>query len=153
MQTMTTASTATAMKTLWHLWAVGVLSTLWNAFGCFDYVMTQTKNESYLAQFTAEQRAYFDSYPAWADATWAFGVWGALAGSLFLLLRKRFAVIAFVVSLAGLFLSTIYQNFVSPVDASKIMPPEAYYINVAIWAIAILLLVYAWWLRNKAILR
>jgi hypothetical protein len=150
---MTSAGTVTTLKAPWHVWAVGVVSTLWNAFGCFDYVMTQTKNDSYLAQFTAEQRAYFDSYPAWADATWAFGVWGALAGSLLLLLRKRIAVTAFAVSLAGLFLSTIYQNFISPVDASKIMPPESFYINLAIWVIAILLLAYAWWLHRRGVLR
>lgn len=150
---MTTSTNIAARKALWHLWVVGVVSTLWNAFGCFDYVMTQTKNDSYLAQFTAEQRAYFDSYPAWADATWAFGVWGALAGSILLLLRNRFAVIAFAVSLTGLFLSTMYQNFISPVDASKIMPPEAYYINIVIWVVAILLLAYAWWLRRRGVLR
>ena len=23
-----------------HLWIVGILSLLWNAFGCYDYLMT-----------------------------------------------------------------------------------------------------------------
>ena len=50
-------------RTPMHLWVVGALATLWNAFGAFDYVMTQTHNEKYLANFTDPQRAYFDSFP------------------------------------------------------------------------------------------
>ena len=92
-----------------HLWIVAVLATVWNAFGAFDYIMTQTRNEAYLAHFTDPQRAYFDSFPMWMEATWAFGVWGGMAGSLLLLLRSRYAVAAFAVSLAGLAASTVYQ--------------------------------------------
>ena len=33
-------------------WVVAVLSLLWNAFGVFDYLMTQLGDEAYLAQFT-----------------------------------------------------------------------------------------------------
>lgn len=134
-----------------HLWIIGVISILWNAFGCFDYVMTQTNNETYLSAFTAEQRSYFDSFPAWAEAMWAFGVWGALVGSVLLLLRSRHAVTAFAVSLIGLLLSTIYQFGLS--DAFRIMPPEAAYITVAIWIVALALLAYAGWLRGRAVLR
>ena len=48
-----------AVKTPWHLWAVGIISLLWNAFGAFDYVMTKLKNPAYMAAFTPEQQAYF----------------------------------------------------------------------------------------------
>lgn len=26
-----------------HLWIVGVLATVWNLFGCYDYFMTRTQ--------------------------------------------------------------------------------------------------------------
>ena len=29
-----------------HLWIVGVVATLWMAFGCYDYSMTVTRNEN-----------------------------------------------------------------------------------------------------------
>src|SRR4051812_2966442 len=74
-----------------HLWTVAVLATIWNAFGCFDYLMTQTRNERYLAGFTDPQRVYFDSFPIWMESAWAFGVWGGLLGSLLLLARSRYA--------------------------------------------------------------
>ena len=66
-----------------HLWIVAVLATIWNAFGAFDYVMTQTRNEAYLANFTDPQRAYFESFPMWMEATWAFGVWGGFPARCF----------------------------------------------------------------------
>ncbi len=150
---MTLASDHTSTKAPVHHWFIGGISLLWNAFGAFDYTMTQTNNATYLAAFTQEQRDYFNSFPAWMEAAWACGVWGAIAGSILLLMRNRYAVTAFIVSLAGLAISTVYQFVLSDVDTLKIMPPEAAYITVAIWIIAIALLAYAWWLRGKAVLR
>jgi len=94
-----------------HLWIVGLLATLWNAFGAFDYIMTQTRNDAYLSQFSAEERAFFDSFPAWMEAFWAVGVWGALIGSLLLLVRSRHAVTAFALSLVGILVGLGYQHF------------------------------------------
>ena len=58
-----------------HLWIVGVLALLWNGFGCFDYLMTNLKNQTYLTQFSADQLAYMDSLPTWLTGSWALGVW------------------------------------------------------------------------------
>lgn len=98
-----------AARTPAHVWIAGILATLWNAFGAFDYIMTQTGNEAYLAQFSAEERAFFDSFPAWMEAFWALGVWGALIGSLLLLVRNRHAVAAFGLSLVGIVVGMAYQ--------------------------------------------
>ena len=135
-----------------HLWLVAALATLWNAFGCFDYLMTQTRNEQYLAHFTDPQRVYFDSFPMWMEAAWACGVWGGLAGSLLLLARSRYAVAAFAVSLAGLAASTFYQYVLnSPPEEMK--SGAMIGMNLAIWAIAIGLLVYALRMRRRGVLR
>ena len=37
------------VETPWHLWVVGVVGLLWSAMGAMDFVMTQTRNESYLS--------------------------------------------------------------------------------------------------------
>lgn len=34
---------ARRVATPWHLWVVGVVAVLWNAFGCWDYTMTHLK--------------------------------------------------------------------------------------------------------------
>ncbi len=142
----------TSQRTPTHLWIVGVVATLWNAFGAFDYFMTQTRNEAYLANFTEAQRAFFDSFPPLMEAAWACGVWGALAGSLLLLARSRYAVWAFGLSLVGLLISTIYQygmaNLPADMQSSTMMM-----MNLVIWAIAIGLFGYARWMRAKGVLR
>jgi hypothetical protein len=135
-----------------HLWIVGALATVWNAFGAFDYLMTQTRNTAYLAHFTDPQRVYFDSFPMWMEATWALGVWGGLAGALLLLVRSRHAVTAFCVSLAGLAVSTVYQYVLSAAPP-EMMAGAMVAMNLAIWAVAIGLLVYAMQMRRSGVLR
>ena len=135
-----------------HLWIVGVVAMLWNAFGAFDYVLTQTRNEAYLVQFSEAQRAYFQSFPAWMEAAWAIGVWGALAGALLLLARSRHAVLAFGLSLLGLLASSVYQYVLSsPPEDMKSGVMMA--MNLAIWAIAIGLFLYAHRMRARGVLR
>jgi hypothetical protein len=124
-----------------HLWIVGVVSLLWNAMGAFDYLASQLKLESYMSQFSEEQLDYFYAFPAWAVSGWAFGVWGALAGSVFLLMRRRWAVWAFAISLAGMAVSSLYSLVLS--DGIAVMGSGAVVFTAVIWAIAISLLVYA----------
>ena len=135
-----------------HLWIIGAIATLWNAFGAFDYLMTQTRNAEYLAQFTDPQRIYFESFPIWMEVCWALGVWGGLAGALLLLLRSRYAVLAFGVSLAGLAISTIYQ-YVLTTPPADMMTGGMVAMNVVIWAVCIFLLLYAMRMRKAGVLR
>ncbi len=103
-------------KAPWHLWVIGVLTLLFNAIGANDYLQSQLRNRDYIESMigtydiTVDQMlAYIDGFPVWADATWAMGVWGAVTGSLLLLLRSRFAFHAYAVALIGLLFTTIYQ--------------------------------------------
>jgi hypothetical protein len=138
--------------TPWHLWALGALSLLWNAGGAFDYTMTKTRNAGYMANFTAEQIAWFDGFPIWMNAAWALGVWGAVAGSVLLLLRHRWAVAAFAISLAGLIVGTVYQFAVSDMPES-LKTPGGWAFTGALWVIAIFLLWYAMRMRARGVLR
>lgn len=124
-----------------HLWIVGVVSLLWNAIGAFDYTATKLRLEFYMNQFTPEQLDYFYNFPAWATVGWALGVWGALAGSVALLLRRAWAVAAFGASLAGLALSSLYNLVLS--GGMEIMGAGGAAFTLVIWVVAILLFVYA----------
>ncbi len=127
-----------------HFWVVSGLSLVWNAFGAMDYVLTQSGNAAYLANFTPEQRAHFDSFPTWMEAAWAIGVWGAVAGSLLLLLRNRHAVTAFALSLAGLAISTIWQIAFSATPLASLFTAANWVMFAVIWIAAAALLYYAW---------
>ena len=137
-------------KTPVHLWIVGVVSLLWNCVGAFDYFASQFDLEFYMSQFEPELLAWVDAMPAWATACWAFGVWGAFAGSIGLLLRKKWAFWAFAVSLGGLFFSTIYSYFLS--DGLELMGSTGMIMNGFIWAIAIGLFFYARSMSAKGVL-
>ena len=134
-----------------HLWIVGVASLLWNAVGCFDYLATKLPIESYMEQFTEAQLAYFYGVPAWFTVFWALGVWGALAGSVGLLLRRRWAVAAFAVSLLGLIVTTVYTVFLS--DGLEIMGAGGAAFSAVIFVVAVLLLVYARRMAAVGVLR
>ena len=139
-----------AVKTPMHLWIVGVLALLWNLMGVFDYLASQLELEFYMSEFPPEMLEWIDAMPAWATAAWAFGVWGAFAGTIGLLLRKKWAVVAYAVSLGGLLVSSIYSYMLT--DAMEMMGGGAVFMNIAIWAVAIFLLFYAWAMAKKGVL-
>lgn len=128
-----------------HLWIVGILALLWSLGGVFDYLGTQLEYEPYMNQLTPEQLAYFYGFPAWVVAAWAFGVWGTFAGAVGLLLRKRWAVWAFGISLLGLAVTTVYNFGLS--NGAEIMGAFGVYFTVAIWIVTILLF---WYSRKQA---
>ena len=133
-----------------HLWIVGVVAVLWNALGAFDYLATELQLEAYMSQFTEEQLAYFYGFPAWVVAAWAFAVWGALLGSIALLLRKRWAVWLFGISIAGMVVTTIYNFGMS--DGAEIMGGGAVIFTVVIWAFAIFLFLYSRAMAKRGVL-
>ena len=71
----------------------------------------------------------------------AVGAWrvGALIGSVLLLLRRKLAVTAFGLSLAGLAGSTLYQFVIAPAPA-EMHGTGMIVMNLVIWAVAIGLL-------------
>lgn len=134
----------------WHLWVVGILGLLWNGFGGYDYYMSQTANEEHIAAMTepfgfeAEVATqYFASFPLWADAAWALGVWGSIAGSLLLLLRSRFAFHAFAASIIGLVLAMFYQ-FGNPIPGLT----DSAMTMVFTVCIVILILLQTWYAKR-----
>lgn len=140
-------------KTPWHLWVVGIITLIWNGFGGLDFIMTQTRNPDYMAQFTPEQLEYFTSFPAWVNVTWAVGVWGAVLGSILLLLRTKWAEPVLWLSIVGM-LITSAQNFVfSDTNMIDLMGPVALTFSAAILVVAVLLALYARWMRRQGVLR
>ena len=138
------------VKTPWHLWVVGALALLWNGYGGYDYVMTQTNNAAYLAQFTAEQRAYFDSYPMWMEAVWAVGVWGGVLGAVLLLLRMKWAFHAFLASLIAFAISVVFGQM--SVGAA-LMGTTGMVFSAAIFLLGLGFVMYSRMMTRKGVLR
>lgn len=107
----TTAAGTPAMPVPWHLWAVGIVSLLWNCFGAYDYTMSHVGGLEFFESMGLDAAAFdwIQAMPAWATAAWAIGVWVSLLGSILLLARSRHAATAFLVSLIGAVVSFGYQ--------------------------------------------
>lgn len=147
-----TTAPAAAGRTPWHLWLVGVLALLWNGFGAYDYLMTNTQGAGYMAGMgmTQAQIDYFLAMPAWMNAAWAFGVWGGVLGALLLLLRSKWALWAFAASLLGLVGSWIH-TFTS--NGLEIAGPAGTIMSVVISIVALFLLAYARMMQKAGVLR
>jgi len=143
-------TTASRLRTPVHLWIVGVLSLLWNAVGAFDYLATKLELESYMGAFTPEQLDYFYAFPVWMTVFWALAVWSAVAGSIGLLLRKRWTVCAFGISVVSMVMTTIYNFGLS--NGAEIMGSTGVIFSVIIWVLSLLLLWYAWWMSRRGVL-
>ena len=133
------------MRTPWHLWAVGVVSLLWNAAGAYDYLMTQLGNEAYLSMLNEAQRAMLEARPAWFGGVWALGVWGSVAGSVLILLRSRWAVAAFALSFIGLILSAVWSYGLSDPSAAEVMGTFA-----AVFSVVVAMVIVALWLYARS---
>lgn len=146
------ADTAALRRTPWHLWVVGILSLLWNAFGGYDYVMTLTRGEAYWREngMNDAMVAYYNAEPTWMYAPWTMGVWGAILGSVLLLLRSRWAVWAFGVSLIGAVVNVLY-TFVLANGMSVL--GGMVWMTVVIVVVAAFLLWYATAMRRRGVLR
>ena len=80
---------------------VGVLM-LWALIGCYTYLAQVTMSAADLARLPAAQRDMMVGLPTWITALYAIAVWSALAGTIGLLLRMKFAQSAYVVSLIAI---------------------------------------------------
>ena len=147
----------TTTKAPIHLWIIGGLATLWNAFGCFDYFMTRTKGADYIESMMPSidgeaMMAYIDAFPIWAALGWGLGVWAGLAGSILLLLRHRLAVPVLLASLAGALIGIGYQ-LANPAGIAEIAMGVNAVMPYIIIAVALGLFLYARWMRTRGVLR
>lgn len=145
--------TGLTVKTPWHLWVVGIVGLLWNAFGCVDFVMTNLQGDAWLRamKMTEPQIAYFHAMPAWAHAVWAIGVWGGMLGALLLLLRRKWAFHVLLVSFLGFIGGLIYCYALS--DAVEVMGKDLWIPQAMIGLGCVLQLWYAWAMMKRGVLR
>lgn len=142
---------AVVTKTPWHFWAVVILGLLWNGFGVFNFYASMTMDDAALqaAGMTGDQISYFRAMPPWTTVAWAAGVIGAMIGTILLVLRSRWAVHVFALSLIGFLATRVYMYALS--DGAKIMP--SFGLDAAILAGCVFFLWYSWSASKQGLLR
>ena len=143
----------TTIKTPWHLWLVGAIAVLFNSIGVFDFVMTLVQGPAYMASagMTPAQIEHYSDMPAWMTADWAIGVFGALIGSVLILLRRKLAWLVLAVSLAAFLISVAYTYVLT--DGGKIMGPSMAVTSAIIAGLLAFFIAYAWWMTRRGVLR
>ena len=140
-------------RTPWHLWVIGILYLLWSCMGALDYTMTQTRNDAYMSMFTPEQLEYFYGFPSWTVAGWAVGVWFGVIGSILLLLRRALAVPTLVLAFTGTLVSALYIFILAKTPFNEIAGTGEIVFSLVIQFMALLIIWYAWRMRNSGVLR
>ena len=144
---------APARSRTWHLWAVGVVSLVWNAASCYSQVMVLTHNERYFraGQLTPEMVEYFTTRPLWYDVAANVSVWGGVVAAIGLLMRKSWTVPWVVVSQAAMGINCIYTLASS--DARKALGAQGSIPSIVLIGLGALLTVYTIRMNRRGLFR
>lgn len=100
-------------------WVISILALLWYLMDMSAYVMRTFMLQDMLMNMPEEQQRLYITMPSWVNAVFAAEVFGGLFGSICLLLKRRFALTLYLISIVGVLLQTSYIYFLS--DAIQVI--------------------------------
>jgi hypothetical protein len=77
--------------------------------GVMAYIAQVTMSAEALQALPDNERALYESVPAWATAAFAIAVWGGALGSVLLLLRRKLATSILIVSFFGIIVQMVHS--------------------------------------------
>lgn len=101
----------TKIKIPMWFWGVAVFFLLWNLMGVLSFLGHTFISEETLAQLPENERNLYGEYPMWTTVVFAIAVIGGLLGSIGLVLKKKWAKMAFIVSLLAIIPQMIHNLF------------------------------------------
>ena len=135
----------------WY-WIVAIFAFLWEATGCYFYLVQVRMGPAELAALPPAEAEAFASMATWQWATFAVAVWIGLTGALGLLLRRRWASLALWVSLIAAAIQYGYVFFATPI-LERMPASEALPLPIAIVVLGLVLVWFAGFAANKGWLR
>ena len=92
-------------------WVLAVFFLLWNIMGVwFFYYHTFMPEADFNAMTEAEQNL-MGEYPLWTKIAFAMATFGGLAGAIGLIMRKKWAKTAFIISIIGIIPQMVHSLF------------------------------------------
>jgi hypothetical protein len=141
-------TTDSARKTPWHIWAVGILTLLWNGSGAYTIMMAQA---GLLANINQDEAAYYAAQPSWFVVATDIALVAAVAAGVTLLLRRRAAVWLFAFSLSAIVVTNAYD--LAAGTSRTLVSQGALVVTLIIATIAVLQLLYSWTMQRRAFLK
>lgn len=114
---------------------VAVLALLWNLLGCIAFFSDLRLSPEDLAKLPEAQQALYAARPGWAVAATAMAVFGGALGSIGLLLRKKWALPVFVLSLLGIIVQDMGLFVLA--DGLRLAGPVAVVMQAVVLAVGI----------------
>jgi len=84
--------------------AIAIVALLWYLLGCLAFFSDLQVSPQDLAKLSPGQQALYNARPGWAVAAAALAVLGGAIGCIGLLVRKKWALVLFSLSLVGIVL-------------------------------------------------
>ncbi len=122
-------------------WIIAVIALIWNAMGVMAYLARAYMTDDAKALLPEAQRELYENVPAWATAAFAIAVFGGLLGSIALIIKKKWAVPLFLISLLGIIVQMVYNFFLS--NNMEVYGPGGYIMPIVVIIIGIFLYMYS----------
>jgi len=92
-------------------WIIASIALAWNIMGTFQFLSSTIWKEMLFETLTESQIALFENLPLWYLIVFGIAVLTGLLGSLFLLLRKKMAILLFTISAITVIIQFSYWIF------------------------------------------
>ena len=138
----------TEPKAPWHLWVVGALALLWNAAGAWTIMSAQS---GAVMDMDPPEVAYYAAQAPWFVAAVDVALLAAILAALALLLRSRWAVRFYWLSIAAIAVTGVYD--IAQGTALLLQDQGWLILECVTTGLAILQLVYAIAMRKRGVLR
>ena len=107
-------------------WTISIIALLWNIMGLLAYLGQAYMTDEALALLPDADQAYYANVPTWVTSAFAIAVLTGCFGSVALILKKRWAMTMFTISLIAVVIQVVYnliiQDFVALSGARIILP-------------------------------
>ena len=136
----TTESSGKTSPAVWF-WVISVIALLWYLMDMSAFFMRVFMIDEVINAMPENQQHLYQNMPLWVNIVFAGEVFGGALGSVGLLLRKKWALPLFVVSILGVLSQTFHVYFLS--DAISVMGTPAIVMPLVAISIGIVMIVLA----------
>ncbi|MFT6781017.1 MAG: hypothetical protein ACJA1A_000936 [Saprospiraceae bacterium] len=118
-------------------WIVSAIALLWNLVGVANFVFQVFFTDTMVALMSPEHKEMILSNPTWMKLVFGIATIGGLIGAVGLIMRKKWAVPALLVSLIAVIIQMGYSSFATKalevMDQSPVFPAMIVLFSAVLW--------------------
>ncbi len=123
-------------------WIIAVIALLWNLMGLLRFITATFMADTLTDDYPSEILEIFNGMPTWYTVLFGVAVITGVLAALFLLLKKRFAVVLFLLSLIAVLIQMPYWMFATDIIEVAGMA-EAITMPIIVIIVALFLYMYS----------